>query len=78
MSIQDAPGTSINLRVQNLLTPPQVAQILGVSTKTLSVWRCTGRYDLPFVKSGRLVRYRSEDIQGFIDRRLVGFRKDSK
>lgn len=53
-----------------LLTSEQVADILGVTGHTLAVWRCTGRYDLPYVKSGRLVRYREADVTGFIERRL--------
>ena len=54
-----------------LLTPEETAEILGVKVDTLCYWRCTGRYHLPFVKSGRLVRYRPRDIQDFIERRLV-------
>ena len=53
-----------------LLTSEQVADILGVTGHTLAVWRSTGRYDLPYVKSGRLVRYRETDVTGFIERRL--------
>ncbi len=53
-----------------LLTPEQVAEILVVTPHTLAVWRSDGRYNLPYVKTGRLVRYRSEDIQAFIDKRL--------
>lgn len=52
-----------------LLTPEQVAELLGVTPHTLAVWRSTGRYDLPFVKTGRLVRYRPEDVQTFITSR---------
>ncbi|MES2237134.1 MAG: helix-turn-helix domain-containing protein [Pseudomonadota bacterium] len=54
-----------------LLTSEQVADILGVTGHTLAVWRCTGRYDLPYVKSGRLVRYREADVTGFIERRIM-------
>ncbi|MDP7142707.1 MAG: helix-turn-helix domain-containing protein [Alphaproteobacteria bacterium] len=46
-----------------LLTTQQVSKILGVSVGTLAVWRTTKRYNLPYVKSGRLVRYREEDVQ---------------
>lgn len=53
-----------------LLTPQQVADQLGVTTHTLAVWRCTKRYPLPYVKSGRLVRYRPTDVAAFIESRL--------
>lgn len=46
----------------DLLTPSQAAQKIGVSPQTLANWRCTKRYDVPFVQVGRLVRYRAEDI----------------
>lgn len=50
---------------KTLLTPQDVAARLGVSTTTLSTWRCTKRYPLPYVKVGRLVRYRLADVEGF-------------
>ena len=53
-----------------LLTPQQVGEILGVSVETLNVWRATKRYNLKYVKSGRLVRYRFQDVEEFIESRL--------
>jgi len=44
----------------------------GISPDTLSVWRCTGRYNLPFVKIGRLVRYRKSDLDKFLASRTHG------
>jgi len=55
-----------------LLTKEDVSEILGVSVGTLAVWRTTKRYNLPYVKSGRLIRYREEDVQAFITSRLRG------
>lgn len=63
---QFASGES---RVQTTLSPAQAADILGISKGTLEVWRSTGRYNLPFVKVGRYVRYRLDDINAFIDGR---------
>lgn len=54
-----------------LLTPQEVAEILGVDVETLNVWRCTKRYNLPYVKAGRLVRYRASDVAAFIENRLT-------
>ena len=51
-----------------LLTPEQVSEVLGVNTHTLAVWRSSGRYNLPYIKAGRLVRYRASDVTAFIDR----------
>ena len=38
---------------------------------TLDVWRATHRYGLPFIKVGRYVRYRTSDLDDFLDRRTV-------
>jgi hypothetical protein len=53
------------------LNDKQTADALGVKATTLAVWRSTGRYNLPFIKSGRLVRYRVKDIAEFLARRTA-------
>lgn len=50
----------------------QAADALGVKASTLAVWRSTGRYNLPFLKVGRLVRYRVSDLAEFLARRTAG------
>jgi 1,4-dihydroxy-2-naphthoyl-CoA synthase len=45
-----------------LLAPFSTAKLLNVAVGTLAVWRCTGRYDLPFYKVGKSVRYRRADV----------------
>ncbi|TCO73706.1 helix-turn-helix domain-containing protein [Chromatocurvus halotolerans] len=56
----------------DLITPGDVAELLGISQQTLAVWRCNGRYDLPYVKVGRYVRYRRDDVSAFVQRRCIG------
>ena len=58
------------LPTPNLLKPSAVAERLGISTTTLSTWRCTKRYALSYVKVGRLVRYRLADVEAFENARL--------
>ena len=53
--------------VRTLLTPQEAALYLGISINTLSVWRSTGRYDLPFIKIGGKVKYRESDLAVFIE-----------
>jgi excisionase family DNA binding protein len=53
-----------------LLSRRQAAEYLGVTEQTLAIWKCTKRYDLPFVKVGRLVKYRRSDLNAFIERNL--------
>jgi excisionase family DNA binding protein len=56
---------------EKLLTTQQAADRLGLKPQTLELWRCTKRYDLPYVKTGRLVRYKAEHVEDFIERRTV-------
>lgn len=55
----------------NLLTPFDVAMLLGVTEGTLEVWRCTKRYPLNYIKIGGRVRYRLEDVDAFVEARVV-------
>lgn len=55
----------------DLFTREQAAQYLGVTARTLAVWACTKRYNLPFVKVGRLAKYRKADLDAFIASRIV-------
>jgi|GEM_PF-1385941 len=54
----------------HLLDDAQTARILDIKKPTLSVWRCTGRIDLPYIKIGRNVRYRAGDLKAFIASRV--------
>lgn len=56
-------------RTPALLTEQQAAEYLSIAPGTLSVWRSTGRYCLPFVKIGHTVRYRLSDLNAWIDAR---------
>ncbi|MBT8766295.1 helix-turn-helix domain-containing protein [Metapseudomonas boanensis] len=49
----------------------QAATALGLQPTTLAVWRSTGRYNLPFLKVGRLVKYRLSDLAEFLARRTA-------
>jgi predicted site-specific integrase-resolvase len=52
-----------------LLTPEKTAELLGVSTNTLACWRSTKRYPLAYLLVGSRVRYRTSDIERFLDAR---------
>ncbi|MDP2025871.1 helix-turn-helix domain-containing protein [Sulfuriferula sp.] len=53
----------------DLIDESEAAEILDVSPGTLSVWRSTGRYALPFVKVGRKVRYSRTVLNAWLDGR---------
>lgn len=55
-----------------LFTPREAAAYIGVTENTLSVWRCVGRYNIQYIKVGRLVKYRKSTLDAFLDRRTVG------
>jgi predicted DNA-binding transcriptional regulator AlpA len=52
-----------------LLKTPEVAKKLRVTKATLESWRCRGGGP-QFVKYGRAVRYRPEDIEIFLEKSL--------
>lgn len=54
--------------MSELLTPIEVCGLLKVKPRTLEDWRLrrTGPL-LPFVRIGRAIRYRADDVQRLID-----------
>ena len=72
ISIAQCNSTSIDfdrLPDSTLLSDAQAAAFLTVAVGTLSVWRSTGRHNLPYRKIGRNVRYRLGDLRDWLDRR---------
>lgn len=63
--------TSKNQNKSPLLESLEAAEYLGVSPGTLEVWRSTKRYYLPYIKVGRLVKYRLSDLDDFLESRTV-------
>lgn len=58
-----------NTNSSHLLDEKQAADLLQLAPGTLSVWRSTGRYKIPFVKVGHLVRYRRADLETWLESR---------
>lgn len=56
-------------RIRDLLDETEAAQYLTLAPGTLSVWRSTGRYKIPFLKVGRRVRYRRGDLDAWLESR---------
>lgn len=61
-------------RLARLLDPGQVSTFLGVPVGTLANWRYLGRGPA-FVRIGRHVRYRADDLWDFVDRSAVDRRR---
>ena len=70
--------TAIGATRPKLLTEAEAADYLSVEPQTLCAWRCTRRYNLPFIKVGRLVRYRPEDVEAFLNERTVGVQREGE
>jgi hypothetical protein len=71
MSLQSPERTTVSLETPTLVDTNAAADILRTKPATLVLWRCTRRYDLPFVKIGRLVLYDVRDLAEFVERRKV-------
>ena len=50
-----------------LLTRKQAAVLLDCKEATLAMWKSHKRYPLPYVKIGKNVRYRLNDVMSFIE-----------
>ena len=68
LNTADAPADTVK-RAGDLLTEAEAADFLGLAPGTLSVWRSTGRYALPFVKIGARVRYKRGALQSWVESR---------
>lgn len=58
--------------INKLLSPKQTAEILCLKETTLAQFRWRGDKRLPWVKLGTAIRYKSSDIEAFIERSTVG------
>ncbi|MFA6313680.1 MAG: helix-turn-helix domain-containing protein [Sterolibacterium sp.] len=56
-------------RNSDLLDEKEAAELLDVTPGTLSVWRSTGRYCVPFIKVGRSVRYSRKALESWLESR---------
>jgi excisionase family DNA binding protein len=60
------------LKANGLMTNEEAAAYLGVTPRTLEVWRCTKRHNIAYIKVGRLVKYTKKSLDNFLASRTVG------
>lgn len=53
-----------------LMNQAEAALYLGTTVPTLNTFRCTGKNTIPFVRWGRCIRYRKEDLDKWIESHL--------
>lgn len=66
---------SLNSTQSPIMTVGQAASYLGLAVSTLNKWRCHGGGPV-FIKMGRAVRYRAEDLDAFMDGRRASSTTD--
>lgn len=60
-----------------LLTCGEAARVLGVTRSCLAKWRMT-RKGVAFVRLGKAVRYRRQDLDAFVEANMVAVAAGSK
>lgn len=63
------PDTN-SLSADTMMKRPKAAAYIGVCEQTLANWATSGRYELPFIKVGRAVRYRKADLDRWLEQRV--------
>ena len=53
------------------LDTPQAAGYIGIKSHTLEIWRSTGRHRIPYIRVGRLIRYRQSALDSWLASRTV-------
>lgn len=72
MTNDTATAAILRPKLSDLVNEREAASILDVAPGTLSVWRSTGRYCLPFVKVGSKVRYSRKGLHAWLESRTRG------
>ena len=71
MNNESALTPVINARKNSQLSTTDAAAYLGITAGTLNVWRCTKRHVIPYAKVGRLVRYKKDDLDRWLESRTI-------
>jgi len=53
----------------SLLTPEEISKILNVKLSTIYKWTHMGT--IPFIKIGKLIRFKEEDIMEWVEKKKV-------
>ncbi len=61
----------VNIEENQLLTSGQVSKMLNVHMETLRIWRLIQKDKLPYIRIGRLIRYKKSDVETLIKNGLV-------
>ena len=56
--------------MSNLMNEKEVALFLGLKPQTLAIWRMR-KEKIPFVRMGRRIAYRREDVERWLESQIV-------
>jgi hypothetical protein len=62
---------NLSLNVDALTDTDGASKLLHIPAATLIKWRSTGENNVPFVKIGRSIKYRTSDLKTYIERHTV-------
>ena len=62
--------TEMNATLRIAFTTREAARYLGLAVSTLNKWRCYGTGP-KYLKLGRAVRYRQDELDHFLEKRLL-------
>ena len=60
-----------NISPAGLMTPRDAAVYIGVKIYTLAGWRMTNKYGLRYLKLGKAIRYRKDDLDEWLASKAV-------
>ena len=63
---------NISLDDNIIVDTAEAATLTCTPEKSLIKWRSTGEHNIPFIKIGRNVRYRTKDLREWIEARVQG------
>jgi len=63
---------NISLDDNLIVDTSEAAILIHTPEKSLIKWRSTGEHNIPFIKIGRNVRYRTKDLRNWIEAHIQG------
>ncbi|UOA06946.1 helix-turn-helix domain-containing protein [Methylobacter sp. S3L5C] len=67
-----AKTRSISLDENIIVDTSEASILICTPEKSLIKWRSTGEHNIPFIKIGRNVRYRTKDLREWIEKHVQG------
>jgi len=60
-----------SLDIDRLVNTLDASKLLSIPASTLIKWRSTGEVRLPYVRIGRLIKYRTSNLKEFIESHTI-------